>query len=231
MRRALTLLICGATLALAGCGRPLTQSERAFAETLQGRDMALDRVRLVHGAPVGTFTFRRKPRPPVTCRERIMPPETDEIVTTRPAAVTLLNRIFFSKGWYLEDYTPGYPDRLYLVEAMLLAHELTHVWQWQNRARTGYSPWRAAAEHGGSDDPYLFDLAGPPDFLDFGYEQQGAIVEEYVCCRTLAPRAARTERLHAMLSEAFPVAPLPRGRNETAVFLPWKDVQLDGICD
>jgi len=231
MHRALTLLICAAMVALAGCGRPLTPTERAFAETLQGRDMALNRVRLVRGAPVGSFTFRRKPRPPVTCRERIMPPETDEIVTTRPAAVTLFNRIFFSKGWYLEDYTPGYPDRLYLVEAMLLAHELTHAWQWQNRARTGYSPLRAAAEHGTSDDPYLFDLKAMPDFLGFGYEQQGAIVEEYVCCRTLAPQAARTERLHAMLSKAFAVAPLPRDRRDTAVFLPWKDVQLKGICD
>lgn len=230
MRRALALLLCAA-VALAGCGRPLTGTERAFAETLQGRGMALDRVRLVRGAPVGTITFRRKPRPPVTCRERIMPPETDEIVTTRPAAVTLLNRIFLSKDWYLDNYAPGYPERLYLVEAMLLAHELTHVWQWQNRARTGYTPLRAAAEHGAGADPYLFDLAAAPDFLSFGYEQQGAIVEEYLCCRTLAPRAARTERLHEMLSGAFPVSPLPRGKGETAVFLPWKEAQLKGICD
>ena len=33
-----------------------------------------------------------------------------------------------------------------LSEAMLLAHEMTHVWQWQNRKRTGYHPLRAAAE-------------------------------------------------------------------------------------
>ncbi len=193
--------------------------------------MALERVRLVRGAPVGSITFHRKPRPPVTCRERIMPPETDEIVTTRPAAVTLFNRVFFSKAWYIDDYTPGYPDRLYLVEAMLLAHELTHVWQWQNRARTGYSPLRAAAEHGAADDPYLFDLDGTPEFQSFGYEQQGAIVEEYVCCRALAPQAARTRRLHQMLSAAFPVAPLPRGTRESAVYLPWKEAKLEGICD
>jgi len=232
MHRALALLCAGiALLVLAGCGRPLTGSERAFAETLQGSDMALDRVRLVRGAPVGSFTFHRKPRPPVTCRERIMPPETEAIVTTRPAAVTLFNRIFFSKEWYLDDYAPGYPDRLYLVEAMLLAHELTHAWQWQNRTRTGYSPLRAAAEHGAADDPYLFDLAATPDFLEFGYEQQGAIVEEYVCCRALAPQAARTRRLHEMLSQAFPVAPLPHSGRERAVYLPWKDARLAGICD
>ena len=232
MRRALALLGAGiALLVLAGCGRPLTESERAFAETIQGRDMALDRVRLVRGAPVGAVTFRRKPRPRVTCRERIIPPETGEIVTTRPAAVTLFNRIFFSKGWYAEDYAAGYPERLHLVAAMLLAHELTHVWQWQNRARTGYSPMRAASEHGRGDDPYLFDLEAAPDFRSFGYEQQGAIVEEYVCCRALAPQAARTRRLHRMLAGEFPVAPLPREGRESAVYLPWTGAKLDGICD
>ena len=113
---------------------------------------------------------------------------------------------------------------------LLLIHELTHVWQWQNRARTGYHPLRAAAEHGNSDDPYLFDLDGAPAFLRYGYEQQGAIVEEYVCCRALAPEAARTKRLHAMLKGAFPVSDLPQSR-ESEVYLPWKQAELRGICD
>lgn len=216
---------------LAGCGRPLTGTEMAFAERLQGSDLALDRVRLVRGAPVGSVTFHRRPRPPVTCRERIMPPETDAVITTRPAAVTLFNRIFFSRDWYLDDYAPDYPDRLYLAEAMLLAHELTHVWQWQNRARTGYSPFLAAVEHGTADDPYLFDLDGAATLGDFGYEQQGAIVEEYVCCRALAPEAARTKRLHEMLSREFPVTPLPQQGRESDVYIPWKDAQIAGICD
>ncbi|MDK3019967.1 hypothetical protein [Pseudodonghicola flavimaris] len=229
MRLALAVLTL-ALLGLATCGRPLTDHEMAFAETLQGRAMDLDRVRLVRGAPLGSITFHRKPRPRVTCGERILPPATDEIVTAKPAAVTLFNRILFTRDWYLADYLPHYPQRLYLSEAMLFAHEMTHVWQWQNRARTGYSPLRAAAEHRGTDDPYLFDLTSAPAFLDFGYEQQGAIMEEYVCCRSLAPQAARTRRLHRMLSEALPLAPLPR-RRESDVVLPWRGVTLAGICD
>ena len=63
-----------------------------------------------------------------------------------------------------------------------------------------------------------------------GFEQQGAIVEEYVCCRALAPDAPRTKRLHEMLSEALPVADLPGARREHDVLLPWKGVQLEGIC-
>jgi hypothetical protein len=194
----LVLRVVLAGLIVAACGRPLTDTEIAFANAIHGDGLDLTRVRLVEGAPVGSVTFRRKPRPRVACRELILP--------------------------------PAYPDRLYLIEAMLLAHELTHVWQWQNRKTTGYSPWRAAAEHGTSDDPYLFDLDGAPDFLSYGFEQQGAIVEEYVCCRALAPEAARTRRLHGMLKAAFPVSDLP-ARRDSDVYLPWKQAELRGICD
>ncbi len=224
------LRACLILLLIAGCGRPLTESETRFAQALQGSQLDTDRVRLVRGAPVAAVTFRRKLRPRITCRERILPPITAPVVTSKPAAVTLFNRVYFVRGWYLDDYMPGYPERLHLLQSMLLAHELTHVWQWQNRTRTGYSPMRAAAEHGSVDDPYLFDLNGAPDFLSYGFEQQGAIVEEYVCCRALAPDAARTRRLHAMLRGAFPVTDLPGPRRESDVHLPWKGAELDGIC-
>lgn len=219
-----------ALLLLAACGRPLTETERAYLSTLHGSSLNADKVRIVNGAPLASVTFRRSPRPRVTCRERILPPVADEIVTSKPAAVALFNRIFFIRDWYLDNYLPEYPDRLHLVEAMLLAHEATHVWQWQNRKRTGYSPLRAAAEHGPDRDPYLFDLEGGADFLAYGFEQQGAIMEEYVCCRALSPQAARTKRLHQMLAAAMPVRPLPESR-ESAVYLPWKDASLKGICD
>lgn len=223
----LVLILC----LVAGCGRPLTETETEFARMLHGSSVDTDRVRLVEGAPVAAVTFRRKPRPRLACRERILPPPKDEIVTSKPAAVTLFNRVYFVRDWYLDDYLKDYPERLNLIESMLLAHELTHVWQWQNRARTGYTPLLAAAEHGSVDDPYLFDLDGAPDFLSYGYEQQGAIVEEYVCCRALAPDAPRTHRLHQMLKGAFPVADLPGARRESDVYLPWKGAELQGICD
>lgn len=215
---------------LTTCGRPLTDTEAAFAQKIHGDQIDVERVRLVEGALVGSVTFRREARPRVSCRERIAPPRKEEVVTVSPAAVVLFNRIFFTHDWYTDDYLPGYPDRLSLVPAMLLAHEMTHVWQWQNRDRTGYSIFRAAAEHSGNPDPYLFELDETPNFLGFGYEQQGAIVEEYVCCRALAPEAKRTERLHKMLSAAFPVKQLPKVR-ESDVYLPWNNVDLKGICD
>ena len=218
------------TLLVAGCGRPLTENERAFAQDIHGTAIDLDRVRVAKGALVGSVTFRRKARPRVTCRERILPPPKSEIVTSRPAAVVLFNRIHFTEDWYLEDYMSRFPERINLVTAMLLAHEMTHVWQWQNRDKTGYHPLKAAAEHGRSDDPYLFEADIEHKFLDYGFEQQGAIVEEYVCCRALAPDAERTARLHDMLERVFPVSTLPHSPAHDVV-LPWKDAELQGICD
>lgn len=226
MRRALILLL---GLLLLACGRPLTESERAFLGEIHGASLEMDRVRLHDGAPTRSVTFRRKARPRITCRELILPPREEAVVTTRPAAVALYNRILFDRDWYIEDYLPDYPERVNLIAAMLFAHEMTHVWQWQNRELTGYSPLRAAAEHGGGADPYLFEPDAARRFLDFGYEQQGAIVEEFVCCRALAPQAPRTRRLHALLAQVMPVAPLPRSR-PSDVSLPWAGVELKGIC-
>lgn len=217
-------------LFLAACGRPLTDAERAFAQGIHGDTLDYDRVRLHDGAPTRAVTFTRKPRPRTTCREQIfppLPPET-EVVTTKPAAVALFNRVLFDKDWYLEDYLPDYPDRVGLVASMLFAHELTHIWQWQNRKLTGYSPLRAATEHRPGADPYLFEIENRR-FLDFGYEQQGSIVEELVCCRALNPAGARTQRLHALVSQVMPVAPLPQSQ-AYKVGLPWDGVDLANIC-
>ncbi|WP_424831128.1 hypothetical protein [Ruegeria sp.] len=213
----------------AACGRPLTEQERAFAGNIHGDTLNLDRVKLVEGAPVAAITYTRKARPRLACRERILPPVKEETVTGKPAAVALFNRVYFTKDWYLDDYMSQYPERMNLIAAMLLAHELTHVWQWQNRATTGYHPLRAAAEHGRQSDPYLFDLDTSPDFLAYGYEQQGSIVEEYVCCRALDPDAPRTKRLHDMLQPHFDLSTLP-GSRERDITLPWAGAEIQGIC-
>lgn len=220
---ALLLLLCA-------CGRPMTPAEVAFSNTIHGSGLDTSKVRLVDGAPTRSVTFRRKARPRTTCRELILPPATTKIVTAKPAAVALFNHVLFDKDWYLDDYLPDYPDKIGLIAAMLLSHELTHVWQWQNRKTTGYSPLKAASEHERGADPYLFDLERTPKFGDFGYEQQGSIVEEFVCCRALAPTAPRTKRLHALISQVMPVAPLP-DRRQSDVRMPWDGVELKGICD
>ena len=225
MRYALLIL-----LFLAACGRPLTDSERAFARGIHGDTLDFAAVRLHDGAPTRAVTFRRKPRPRTTCRELIFPPPdpSETIITSKPAAVAVFNNVLFDRDWFLDDCLPDYPDRIGLVAAMLLSHELTHVWQWQNRALTGYSPLRAASEHNPGSDPYLFELE-ERRFLDFGYEQQGSIVEELVCCRALNPQGERTKRLHRLVRQVMPVAPLPQSPAHE-VGLPWDGIDLKNIC-
>ena len=221
------VLVILSFLILLSCGRPLTPAETQFITRLHGGTVDTSKVRLVDGALIGKTTFKRQKRPRLACRERIFPEPTTETVTAGPAAIVLHNRVFFAKDWFAEDYLPGHPEQLSLVHAMLFAHEITHVWQWQNRKQTGYSPLRAAREHGGGRDPYLFDISTEANLLDYAYEQQASIVEEYVCCATLDPDAPRTHRLKAMLSETFPLQDL---HVSPKVYLPWEGVQIEGIC-
>lgn len=216
-------------LALVACGRPLTPNETAFAAVLKGRSFDPAAARLHEGLATGPV--REIPaRPRLTCQDRIFPPPRGQTVRVATGAMAIFHDVHVRRDLYAEDFLAGYPDSLYLPDAMLFAHEMVHVWQWQNRARTGYHPLRAAFEHLNSPDPYLFDPGTTRDYLDFGYEQQGAIMEEYVCCRALAPDAARTARLHAMLAQVFDLPP-PDSPLARDIYLPWRDVQIAGICD
>lgn len=214
-------------LVLAACGRPLSPSETRFARLLHGPSLDTSQVRLIPGVPFAAMTIDRPRRPRLTCRERIVPEPKTIRVTVSPAAAVLNNTIWFDNDWYLRDYLPEYPARMHLGAAMLLAHELVHVWQWQNRAVTGYSPFKAAREHKISKDPYLFDLATRTAFLDYPYEQQASIVEEYVCCAALDPEAPRTGRLERLIKGAIP---MQRLRLPDDIILPWDGAQTSGIC-
>ncbi|WP_317056112.1 hypothetical protein [Roseovarius rhodophyticola] len=209
------------------CGRPLTDNEKRFAEQIHGESIDTSRIRFVNGALIGKVTYKRQKRPRLACRERIFPEPTTETVTVGPAAFVLFNKVFYSKEWYDRDYLPVYPERMSLVHAMIFAHEITHVWQWQNRAKTGYTPLKAASEHAAKDDPYLFDISTKTRFLDYAYEQQASIVEEYVCCAALDPTAPRTKRLKELLRDGFPLQEL---RIPNEVVLPWDGAEVKGIC-
>lgn len=192
-----------------------------FGDTLEPAQ-----VRIVENAPLRSFTINLPPRPRTTCQERIVPARTGTIRVT-PAGLVAFNSLFLSPSWSLPDFLPGYPESVSLYETMLFAHEMTHVWQWQNRARTGYHPLKAAAEHLRSDDPYLFDPATTQPFLTYGYEQQASLVEEYVCCAFLDPEGARTGRLRQLISAEIPLRTLPDAR----VFVAWPDAPSgEGLC-
>jgi hypothetical protein len=212
---------------LAACTRALSPGETSFAKQLFSQEIDTAHIRFNDGAVIGKVTYKREKRPRLACRERIWPEPTTDTVTVGPAAVAIHNKVFFAKPYFSNDYLSAYPERINVFAAMLFAHELTHVWQWQNRAKTGYSPVRAANEHNWVEDPYLYDITTKTTFLDFAFEQQASIVEEYVCCAALDPSAPRTKRLESLLRGAFPLGKLTIPRD---IYVPWDGVQKRGIC-
>ncbi|KIT17215.1 hypothetical protein [Jannaschia aquimarina] len=214
-------------LVLAACSRPLTEAERALVAPLHGDTLDTAQVRIAANPFVGLFPITFDARPRTTCRERIGPPRRGRI-TTSTAGIVLFETLLLNPDYAFPDYAaPVRGDALDLPSAMFFVHEMTHVWQWQNRALTGYHPRLSFREHIAIDDPYLFDDATGADFLDYGFEAQASLVEEYLCCATLDPRGARTGRLYDLLSPVLPVArpqSFPR-----RVTVPWA-LDLDGIC-
>lgn len=226
-------LILVALLVLSACGRPLTPSETAYVQAINGDQLNTQRMRLRDGHFAGSYVFEIPVRPRTTCQERIWPPITEaKTVEVSPAATVLFNAVWLRRDIYRPDLMQGWPAYIDLYQAMLLAHEATHVWQWQNRDRTGYTPFKALREHTTLADPYLFDETPDARFLDYGFEQQGSIVEEYVCCRLLDPGASRTARLRALIAQEMPVDGLDAALQHPniRIRLPWAGAKTDGIC-
>ncbi len=216
---------------LTACGRPLTPNETAYLRAIQGGQIDPRSMRLTNGHFAGSYVYTIPVRPRTTCQERIWPPVPEGLTTeVSPAATVIYNHVLLRKDIYRPDMMQGWPEEVDLFSAMLFAHEATHVWQWQNRARTGYTPLKALREHTLSEDPYLFDPDSDRQFLEFGYEQQGSIVEEYVCCHLLDPDAPRTARLRRMISREMPIDGLDAALGLPKIRLPWAGAEVEGIC-
>lgn len=215
---------------LAACAsRSLTPAERAFTDTVMGPELNVDEVRLVKGAVVGLVPVTVNPRPRTTCRERLFPELTEPVEAVFPAFARGPT-VYYTRSFWSQDFLKGYPEALDLEQAMRLAHELTHVWQWQQRKKTGYHPFAAALEHVGTADPYLIEIDEELEFSDYGWEQQGSIVEEFVCCRALDPEGARTRQLTELVREVFPAAARDDGVAPGRTRIPWNGAEIRGIC-
>lgn len=225
------LLAVTLTVTLAACGRPLSEGETRFARTFIGESIDTTQVRITRSPFVQLYRSTAPVPPRLTCTQRLFPPTDETTWTGSPSATVLYNTIHTNPDVYLLDYMELYPQAANLLAKMHLAHELVHVWQWQNRDVTGYHPLKAAAEHRVSQDPYLFDLNTKTAFTDFGYEQQGAIAGEFMCCAALAPNAPRTARLEALLAPHFPVRQMRANLEGMLIQLPWAGAERDTICD
>jgi len=194
---------------LAACsGRPLAPGEVAFAQDLFGDDLDVDKIRLSAGFGVGTRPAT-KPLPPRQSAIAQRPGICDRVTPTGPTgpppAWTLYQNVHFAREFYREDVLPGWPEQLLLPHSLLMAHELVHVWQWQNRGRTGYRPAKAGLESFLNLDPYFYVPDEGGNFLEYGFEQQAALLEDYLCYGMFDQKNPRRAKLRAILAPHFQV--------------------------
>lgn len=199
-------VLIAALLALVGCSRPMTERELAFADALFGPSLDTDVIRVSQDLgllpPMKTEpdTVRQFRATDQAC-VRVPQPRAER----SPEAFALRNRVHLEAPLYSSDHMLGWPYALRVPQALVFAHELTHVWQFQNRATTGYSALGALGESLRKDDPYFFDPQGAPEFFQFGFEQQAAIVEDWVCFTVVNPGHPRRLELRALLEPVLPV--------------------------
>ena len=194
-------------LTAAACSRPLTDAEESFARDLFGETLDTREVTVSQG--LGLLPPYRTVPSALTVLTG-----TDEACVRTPQprgahppqAFALYERMHFDSTLYSSDMALGWPHGLRFPNAIVLAHELTHVWQWQNRGRTGYTPARAVAESLRVSDPYYSAPGEVPAFFSFGYEQQAAIVEDFVCFTVANPDHPRRAELREILAPVLPVA-------------------------
>lgn len=86
-------------------------------------------------------------------------------------AVTLGDTIHFPSSGYQSDFSSAS-----LSDQAWLAHEVTHVYQYQNDPN--YS-WTKAAQEGLRSDTYKYNFSEHGCFKDYRYEQQAAMVADY----------------------------------------------------
>jgi hypothetical protein len=213
MRAGYLVLCLLAVTLLAACSRPLAEGERSFARDLFGDSLDVEKTRVAYGfgltpppppKPLPDPTGKLEPRPGICDRTE------PGVELGPPPAFTLFDRVHLMPEFYRADTAPDWPNRVLIPEALIMVHELAHVWQWQNRAVTGYRPVLAALESLGNADPYFYVPSPGAGFLEYGFEQQASLIEDYLCYVLFDPKAPRRDALRDLLKPLFPVDRLDR---------------------
>lgn len=118
-----------------------------------------------------------------------------------PGGVTIKNDIYFSKRAYQTDFAAGFPTEVNFSDLGLMAHEVMHVWQHQNRKRTGYSLLVVASEHLRYRDPYQYTIVNGKKFLKYRFEQQAQMVQDYVVLSYFPKDPAKLREITALLEQ------------------------------
>lgn len=215
--KARVILVVGALVVLgtAGCARNLSDTEVEMSRLVFGDSLDTDKVRVRAG--IGVLPLpKAKPTPKDAPKQdaRKLPkgvcdrvPQPDRKIEF-PAGFVLWNQVFLKRDLYRDDMFEGWPKSLPMPHAVLMMHEFVHVWQWQNRDRTGYTPGRSGAESLRPGDPYYWPGREAGAYLSYGFEAQAAMVEDYMCMTLFDPTNPRRADLAALIGPVLPVTRL-----------------------
>jgi hypothetical protein len=193
-------------LSVAACSRPMTDGEIAYTKEI-----------ITQGVDFGEVRFSGQEKRGIRKAERLLAQEVleasdseesvDRLISGLPSlfgadAFVIENTVYFDSDVYSSDFSTSTIDS----DRWLMAHELTHVWQWQNRDVTGYTFAKVVSEHlNFGNEVYEYTLAQSKRFTEYRFEQQGAIVQCYVMLRQLMPNDPLTVRHESLIRSEFPL--------------------------
>ena len=159
MRPLIPLL--AAALILAACTRPLAPGERALAGDVFGPSLNTDTIRVAAGTgftprprkQLNPDRGRPAPRPGIC--DRAAPQAQDG----PPPAFTILHVIHIAEDYYADDIASGWAQTVHLPQALILTHELAHVWQWQKPPPDRLQPAQRRAR---KSDQFLIPITTAP---------------------------------------------------------------------
>jgi len=198
-------LVTFATFFLAACSREMTDGEKEYSSQILTRGINFDNVTFL-----GWLSEDQKKSEAL---EQIRKENevisqygsSDEVLTLIPSlfgadAIAIGNKIIF------ENYLMDFSTSIFDSDRWLMAHELVHVWQWQNRERLDYSFSKVVSEHiEYGDGVYDYVLISGKRFTEYRFEQQGSIVQCYAQLRQTMPNSPITKEHEKLIRSEFPL--------------------------
>lgn len=196
-------------LLISACSRPMTDGEITYGSQIITRDLNTDLVRFSgqESEAIRSATKQLDAEAEQLSSDARANSSTEELRSVLPSlfgadAMTIGNVIYYDKSVYSSDFSTS----SYASDRWLMAHELTHVWHWQNRATTGYTFTKVVSEHlEFGENVYDYALVVGKKFSEYRFEQQGEIVECYAMLRQVEPNSNLTLKHEKLIRAEFPL--------------------------
>lgn len=207
--RKIHLAMLAVLLSLPACSRLMTDGEISYNQAIFTEELSFGDVRFSGQKARGMRRAQKQLAKEVEGMLAVSDEDENasRLVSALPslfgaAAIAVGNTVYFDSEVYSDDFAKS----LYDSDRWLMAHEVTHVWQWQNRTQTGYSFAKVVSEHlEFGDEVYEYTLVNGKRFSEYRFEQQGRIVQCFAMLQQLRPNDPLTLRHEKLIRAEFPL--------------------------